>query len=169
MNGWIEITPSQTAINAAKNRAASISINKDLGLSKFGSEHRRLITGYLGEEIFIQHFKLDSVSDHFDYDILSKNGAKIEVKTISCKSAPLPHYLCVVNSHDLSGVHKQASDYYVFLRVLNDYSKAWILGYIRCKDFFSKGEFIEKGRDFGSFTFTKANATALPISMLELF
>jgi hypothetical protein len=57
----------------------------------------------------------------------------------------------------------------VFLRVLNSYDKAWLLGYIECDKFFELGNFIEKGTDMGKFKFVKANATVLPIYKLNQF
>ena len=98
-----------------------------------------------------------------------KKEKRLEVKTISCKFKPREDYWCTVNSHDLTGVHKQKADFYIFLRILNDKSIAWLLGYISCEEFFEKGEFIKKGRDFGDFKFVKANATILPISELTSF
>ena len=105
--------------------------------------------------------------DDYDFDLIYKKGKKLEVKTISCKFKPKKHYWCTVNSFDLNATHKQKADYYIFLRILNDYSKGWILGWIECATFFKKGRFINKNTDFGEFKFTKANATILPISLLN--
>ena len=57
----------------------------------------------------------------------------------------------------------------IFLRILNDFSKGWILGWISCKDFFQKGTFVKKGKDFEKFQFVKANATILEIKQLNSF
>ncbi len=107
--------------------------------------------------------------DEYDYDLLSNKGKRLEIKTVSCKFKPKKDYLCTVNSHKANGVHKQNADYYIFLRILNDYSLAWILGYYSCEDFFKDGLFIEKGKDFGKFKFIKANATVLEINKLNKF
>ena len=64
---------------------------------------------------------------------------------------------------------KPKQDIYIFLRILNDYSLAWILGWYSCKDFFKAGAFIPKGKDFGKFKFIKANATVLEIDKLNKF
>tara|TARA_Y100000592_G_C5384148_1_gene274911 strand:+ start:508 stop:879 length:372 start_codon:yes stop_codon:yes gene_type:complete len=108
-------------------------------------------------------------SNNFDFDLISKKGKRLEIKTITCKFKPKSNYLCTVNSYDLNGVHKQKADFYIFLRILNDFSKGWILGWISCSDFFKKGKFIKKGTDFGKFKFVKANATVLPINELNKF
>lgn len=53
-----------------------------------------------------------------------------------------------------------------FLRILNDRTKAWVLGCRTCAEFFEKCEFIAKRKDYGKFKFVKANATVTPISEL---
>ena len=159
----IQISPKMLA--QAQKKLAAINAKKNLGLSKFGSEYDRILVGYIGEQIIMEYLKIHTDSDEFDYDLLYR-GKKLEVKTISCKFKPLPHYWCTVNSHDLKGVHKQTADYYLFLRILNDKSKGWILGGMACTDFFKKGKFVPKGTDFGKFKFYKANATILPINEL---
>lgn len=137
--------------------------------SKFGFERKRIFEGYLGERIIMKFLGISKDIDCFEYDLLSNKGKKLEVKTISCKFKPIDSYLCTVNSHKVDGVHKQKADYYIFLRILNDYSSSWILGWIPCDEFFKKGSFIPKGKDFGKFKFVKANATVLGISKLNKF
>ncbi|CAN0498136.1 unnamed protein product [Laminaria digitata] len=114
----------------------------------------------------MEYLNITEDADTFNYDLRYK-GKKIEVKTISCKFKPKRHYLATVNSHNLDGVHQQKADYYVFLRILNDKTKAWVLGCYPCSEFFENGEFVSKGKDFGTFKFVKANATVLPISELR--
>ena len=167
---YITIPPS--SIDYAKRKLKSISINKDVGvkyLSKFGSEKKRILTGYVGEKIIMDYLGIKKDSDDYDFDLISKKGKRLEIKTISCKFKPKKDYFCTVNSHDLNGVHKQDADYYIFLRILNNYSSGWILGWITCDEFFKKGQFVNKGTDFGPFRFIKANATILPISSLNQF
>lgn len=160
-----EILISPLMLEKAKHKLTTINTRENLGLSKFGSEYDRILIGYIGEQIIMNYLNIETDSDTFDFDLLY-NGKKLEVKTISCKFKPLPHYWCTVNSHDLNGVHKQTADYYIFLRILNDKSKGWILGGMTCKNFFEKGKFVPKGTDFGKFKFYKANATILPINQL---
>ncbi|MEM6967137.1 MAG: hypothetical protein AAF573_20410, partial [Bacteroidota bacterium] len=129
-------------------------------------EKKRTIVGYIGEQMVMDFLNIETDDNDFNYD-LSFLGKRLEVKTISCKFKPYPHYLCTVNSHNLQGVHKQTADYYVFLRILNDQTKGWILGYMPCEEFFQKGKFIEKGAQVvKGVQFVKANATVLPINQL---
>lgn len=165
----IEIIISNSIISDAKRKITNVEINNELGKSKFGYNRKRIFEGYIGEKIVMDFLKINEDSDDYDYDLISKKGKKLEIKTISCKFKPKPHYWCAVNSHDLNGVHKQKADYYIFLRILNDYSKGWILGWISCTGFFKYGKFIRKGTDFGKFEFIRANATILPIGDLNQF
>lgn len=165
----IEVAISKEVVAYAKKRLAQVAVEGNLGLSKFGSEKARILVGFIGEKIVMDYLALDQDVDTYDFDLVSKNGKRLEVKTITCKFKPKEDYWCTVNSHDLSGVHKQKADYYIFLRILNDFSIGWILGWIPCKEFFDKGEFVAKGKDFKKFKFEKANATILPINQLNKF
>ena len=165
----IEVSISKQVLNYAKNKLNHVITNKNLGLSKFGSEKSRILVGYIGEKIIMDFLGLDEDIDDYNFDLISKKGKRLEVKTITCKFKPKSHYWCTVNSHDLNGVHKQEADFYIFLRILNNYQKGWILGWISCDEFFRKGEFIAKGKDFGKFEFIKANATILSINELNKF
>lgn len=165
----IEISITSDIIQFASQKLEKVNTRKNLGLSKFGSERNRILAGYIGERIIMKYLGLKTDDDDYQYDLISNKGKKLEVKTITCKFKPKPNYWCTVNSHDLSGVHKQDADFYIFIRILNDYSKGWILGWIACESFFKKGEFISKGKDFGKFKFIKANATILAINKLNPF
>ena len=145
------------------------NVTKNNNPSKFGFSNKRIIEGYIGERIIMKFLNIEKDIDGFEYDLMSNKGKKLEIKTISCKFKPLDNYLCTVNSYKTNGFHKQKADYYIFLRILNDYSKAWILGRYDCFDFFKKGEFIAKGKDFGKFKFPRSNATVLPINKLNKF
>ena len=164
----IELIISKETISYAEEKIKSVK-KHSFGLSKFGSERDRILVGYIGEKIVMDYLNIKKDIDDYDFDLLSNKGKRLEVKTITCKFKPKPHYWCTVNSHDLDGFHKQNADYYIFLRILNDFSKGWILGWISCHDFFKKGKSIKKGKDFGKFKFVKANATILEINKLNSF
>lgn len=69
---------------------------------------------------------------NYDYDILTSNNKKIEVKTKRCASIPKPHYECsVANFND-----NQGCDFYFFTRVSNEF--VYLLGYISKSDFVLK-------------------------------
>jgi hypothetical protein len=165
----IEYIIKDFIIDYAYRKLDKIKTIQSSNLSKFGSEKKRILEGYIGERIIMDYLNIKNNIDEYDYDLLSNKGKRLEIKTVSCKFKPKKDYLCTVNSHKANGVHKQNADYYIFLRILNDYSLAWILGYYSCEDFFKDGLFIEKGKDFGKFKFIKANATVLEINKLNKF
>ena len=162
-----EIVITQEMLNAVNVRINRFKFNDDIGLSRFGSEKDRTFFGYLGEMMVMSYLDLSHDYDDYEFDLIYK-GKKLEVKSISCKFKPPLHFLCTVNSFDLSGVHKQSADFYVFTRILNDKTKGWILGYMGCEEYFQKGKFVPKGTEVvkGVVNFVKANATVLEISKL---
>ncbi len=154
-------------IDTVNRKIEKFHFNKEKGLSRFGSEKERTYYGYLGEQMVMHYLGIKIDDDDYDYDLTYK-GFKLEVKSISCKFKPPQHFLCTVNSYDLSGIHKQSANYYVFIRILNDKSKGWILGYIGCEEFFKIGRFVPKGTELvKGVRFVKANATVLEISRLN--
>jgi hypothetical protein len=165
----IEYIINKDIVSYAYNKLNKTNIIKNLNPSKFGYDEKRIFEGYIGEKIIMDFLNIQNNDDTYEYDLLSNKGKKLEIKTISCKFKPKLNYLCTVNSHKIDGIHKQKADYYIFLRILNDYSLAWILGWYSCKDFFKAGTFIPKGKDFGKFKFIKANATVLEIDKLNKF
>jgi hypothetical protein len=163
---YVEVVSTNEILAAADSKLAKFNFDASRGLSKFGSERNRTLIGYLGERMVMDVLALREERDDFDFD-LSFREKRLEVKSISCKFRPPSHFLCTVNSHDLSGVHKQEADYYVFVRILNDKSRGWILGYLPCHEFFKKGTFVPKGSSVAKgIEFVKANATVLEISAL---
>ena len=161
----IEIIISDTLRNKANKRLDNFNFgNRNLNL--FGSERDRTLIGYIGELMVMGFLGIEQGNDDYNYDIIYQKK-RLEVKSISCKFKPHLDYLCTVNSYDLNGVHKQNADYYVFTRIINDMTKGWILGFINCDDFFTKGKFIKKGSTVvPGVKFWKANATVLPINQL---
>lgn len=162
----IEIPIGTETLAYAEQKLEKLDLKEGLSLSKFGSEYDRILIGYIGERVLMTYLDIEEDINSFHFDMRYK-GKKIEVKTISGHYKPRRNYLATVNSHTLDSVHQQKADYYVFLRILNDKTKAWILGCLPCIEFFEKGEFVAKGKDFEKFKFIKANATVLPISELR--
>lgn len=164
----IEFNVTDEILSNAKHRLSLVT-KTDHRPSKFGCQRDGIYEGYIGEEIIKKFLNITTNADDYDYDLLSNKGKKLEIKTVSCSFKPRNDYLCTVNSHSLDYMHKQKADYYIFIRLLKDYTKAWILGWIPCKEFFDKGEYIEKGKDFGKFKFVRTNAYVLEINKLNKF
>ena len=165
---YIEIKITQSMISMARERLGRVPNNPNIvrDLSKFNSEPERTIEGYIGEEMVMPYFGVSSCVDDLNYDFIY-NGKRCEVKTITCGFQPPPYYLATVNSYDLTGVHKQQADYYIFTRTLYNHSLGWIVGYMPCGDFFQHGIFVQKGTTYAGMTFEKANATVMEIKQIK--
>ncbi len=126
------------------------------------------LVGYIGEALVL-HLKGGEIKDTYDYDVIDRNGVKIDVKTKERKVAPLPHYNCTVAAFNT----KQKCDRYAFVNVLKDMKTAWYLGSISKEEFFKKAVFRKKGEfdpdspPTRKFYFT-ADCYNVPASELEL-
>jgi hypothetical protein len=125
------------------------------------------LVGYIGEALVL-HLKGGEIKDTYDYDVIDRNGLKIDVKTKERKVAPLPHYNCTVAAFNT----KQKCDRYAFVNVLKDMKTAWYLGSISKKEFYKKAVFRKKGEydptapSHRPFRFT-ADCYNIPASELE--
>ena len=163
----IEILITESMLHSAKLKAENVKNQKTDIPSKFGYNHDMILTGYLGEQLILKYLKTAIDVDDYQYDLLY-NGLKIEVKTIACKFKPKEDYLCTVNSRNDNVMTKQDADYYIFTRIQNDMSRGWILGYMKCKEFFEKGTFISKGNKVADgVEFRRSSGTCLEISKLH--
>jgi len=131
----IEITDiPDWCVLLAKKRAEKLGILRNSITNGEGN-----IVGYLGQIIITRYLKAEDV-DMFDYDVMKK-GIRYEVKTKRCNSKPLMDYDCSVYKSNAT----QQCDYYVFVRVLSDFSKAWILGKKSPEQYFKQARFCKKG------------------------
>lgn len=100
--------------------------------------------GILGEVVVADYFRQKGFSvEHnptYDYDLII-NGFKIDVKTKHTTVPPQPHYLCSISNHNTH----QKCQFYFFCRILKDYSRLYLLGYISPGEFYSKATFHHKG------------------------
>ena len=81
------------------------------------------LAGFVGEEV-AQSVLGGELANTRDYDLILEDEKKIDVKTKRCTSPPKGHYECSVADFNTS----QKCDEYVFVRVMKDFSKGWILG-----------------------------------------
>ena len=98
------------------------------------------LAGFIGEVVVCDKMKAKH-ENTFDYDIIDRLGNRIDVKTKRCNSEPKPEYDCSIAAIGT----KQECDAYVFVRVLNIYTKAWILGKLSKKDYFEKARYCKRG------------------------
>ena len=151
----IKITPD--IIARAKKKAATVG---NLQGSITGSLSH--VVGAVGEIIVADAIGANE-SNTYDYDLV-RDGERIDVKTKRCNTRPFPHYDCSVAAHGAN----QNCDSYIFVRILTDTSRAWILGSIPKQDFYTKATKYKRGDidPANGFTF-KADCYNLPISELS--
>lgn len=124
------------------------------------------LSGFIGEYIANQIIK-GTIVNTLDYDIITEDGVKYDVKTKRCTSEPMPYYECSVAATNVI----QDCDKYAFVRVEyidNKYTRAWYLGSIDKKEYFSKARKLRKGqRDGDNWFVVKADCYNLKIEDLE--
>lgn len=82
------------------------------------------------------------VSDQsYDYDWISPKGSLVEIKSKQRNIEPQPWHHCSVKAYNTN----QKCDYYLFTSVFGDFTRGWILGYIKKKDFFEHAQFFKGG------------------------
>jgi len=121
------------------------------------------LTGFLGEEIAL--LVLGGVGKNtYDYDLITPNGTKVDVKTKKTTVEPKPFYDCSVAAFNI----KQKCNSYCFVRVKDDYSCGWVLGVYPKEDYFKDAVFLRKGDLDPSNKYTvKADCYNLKISSLK--
>jgi len=155
----VEVNINTSQLELAKNKA------KDLGILKHSfTNGEGNVVGFLGEILVADYLKAE-IENTYDYDLI-KCGVKLDVKSKRCTSIPRPHYECSVAAYNT----RQKCDFYVFVRVLNDYKKAWILGIINKESFFKKSILRKKGfTDISNNMTFKEDTYNLPIKNLNDF
>ena len=153
-----EISVTQEILEDAKKKASDMGRIKNSITKGDGN-----IAGFLGEFLCASLLPYGSkISNTYDYDIVS--GDKfIDVKTKRTKVAPREYYDCSVAAFNT----KQKCSHYVFTRVLNDFSKGWLLGWMPKDEYFNSSRFLKKGdRDGDNGFIVKSDCYNLPINKL---
>ena len=121
------------------------------------------LAGFLGEVVVADYIGAKHANT-YDYDLVSKNGQTIDVKTKRTNYPPKDYYDCSVAAFNT----KQKCDYYAFVRVKNDLSRVWVLGFYPKLDYFKDAKFYRKGEfdPDNKFTF-KADCYNMPINRLR--
>ena len=99
------------------------------------------LAGFLGEILVRETLGYKSEST-YDYDLVDSKGLKIDVKTKRTTVTPKPDYDCSVAAFNT----KQKCDKYIFVRVLSDLSKGWILGEMNKEQYFECARYMPKGK-----------------------
>lgn len=99
------------------------------------------VAGYLGEMV-AQKVIGGEIADTRDYDIVTEDGQKWDVKTKRTAVPPEDHFETSVTNYNTT----QKCDRYIFVRVLKDYSKGWVIGELPKEEYYKKATFIEQGQ-----------------------
>jgi|TARA_R110000787_G_scaffold276877_1_gene385908 hypothetical protein len=121
------------------------------------------VSGFIGELLTCSLIPDSKISNTYDYDIVSEDK-HIDVKTKRTKVKPRNYYDCSIAS---LSTHQKCT-HYIFTRVLYDYSKAWVLGWMGRDEYFNKARFLKKGDKDGDNGFiVKADCYNLAIKDLN--
>ena len=157
----IEIIPTAAQIEEAQHAHVAMGeINRSI---RHGEGN---VYGFLGELLVAERFNCRAASTPH-YDMVSSLGNTIDVKTKVTTVRPQSHFECSVVAYQ-----DQKCDLFVFVRVLDNLSRAWVLGYISPAEYYRKAVYRRKGDldpnslKSRSFYFT-ADCWNLPIGELE--
>lgn len=122
---------------------------KEMGvLNKSIEKGEGNVAGFLGEIIIANLFGVELLNDKrkqtdyatYNYDLII-NEQRVDVKTKRRSVKPKSYYDCSICAE----TQIQDCDYYYFVSVLDDYSKAWVLGFYPSKKYLEDARFFRKG------------------------
>lgn len=122
----------------------------NLGTHRIDTEKQRM-TGYLAEACVLSRFSTLSYSNNDDVDFVFKS-ITFDSKAQGCNSKPLPNYSATLYEEQ----KKRPVNYYIFSRVKNDFSVAWICGIISKESFFNKAELKIAGTKNNNFIYDQS-------------
>lgn len=108
------------------------------------TQGRGNVYGFAGELAAARYLEGATVHNTRDYDLILPIGVKgmlVDVKTKKVTTAPKEHYLCSVADFNTT----QKCDAYLFARVKDDFSYAWLLGWLPTPTFYSRAKFYRAG------------------------
>lgn len=154
----IEVLITPEMIKEAKKKAKELGVLKNSITKGDGN-----VAGILGELVVVEATG-STLSNTKDYDVLRPDGKTSDVKSKRCSGKPESHYECSVADFNTS----QKCDYYIFVRVMKDFSKAWIVGELPKNEYFEKAVFVQQGQfDPANNWRCKADCYNVPISNLN--
>ena len=87
------------------------------------------IRGFLAEVAYADKFGLE-IAHTYNYDLLTKSGKRVDVKSKGGWQVPHPHHWVAVEKR-----FEQDCDFYVFVRVRKDLEVVWLLGWMPTLEF----------------------------------
>ena len=154
----IEVEVTVDMIEQARHKAADLGKLKNSIRNGAGN-----LIGFIGEQMALEVLK-GKWANTYDYDVVTEDGYKVDVKTKRTSVKPLPHYDCSIAKYNT----KQDCDYYAFVRVRNDLMVGWFLGVVKKEDYFDRARFLKKDTIDEANNFrVKADCYNLAISELQ--
>tara|TARA_Y100000034_G_scaffold125612_1_gene175577 strand:+ start:1052 stop:1549 length:498 start_codon:yes stop_codon:yes gene_type:complete len=132
----IEVLITPNMVEKAKKKATELGTLKNSITKGKGN-----LAGFIGEFV-AEQVTGGKIKNTKDYDLVLKDDATVDVKTKRCTSEPRPHYECSIAAYNPA----QKCDKYIFVRVMKDLTKAWVLGELDKEVYFEKAHFLEKGQ-----------------------
>lgn len=130
---------------SVNNKAAAIAkkeaLKKDLNNSIRGKEN-----GYVARlgEMAVAKATGGTIKNTYDYDVILKDGTKIDVKTKERTVDPKPYY--EVSVADFNTTQKCDRYYFVSINTKSEPNIISILGWLSKDDFYKKAKFWRKGQ-----------------------
>jgi hypothetical protein len=115
------------------------------------NKDRQRMTGYLAEASIRSYFPKLNYSDNDNVDFII-DSITIDSKAQGCNTKPLDNYVGTLYEEQKA----RDVDYYVFSRIKNDFSIAWICGAISKKDFFDLSTLVKAGTTNNNFTYDQS-------------
>ena len=115
------------------------------------NKERQRMTGYLAEACIHNKFPQIKYSDDYFVDFVL-DSSTIDSKAQGCNSRPLGYYSATLYEEQKN----RDTDYYIFSRVKNDFSMAWICGIASKKKFFQIATLKEAGTKTNNFTYDQS-------------
>lgn len=115
------------------------------------NKHRQRMTGYLAEACIRDQFPEIVYSDDYLVDFVLGQST-IDSKAQGCNTKPLNYYSATLYEEQKN----RNTDYYIFSRVKNDFTKAWICGIISKNKFFQTATLKQAGHKTNNFTYDQS-------------
>jgi hypothetical protein len=163
-NGFVEIPISEAMIEEAKIKAKDIGI-----LTNSIRKGEGNVVGCIGQLSVLSAITEVITVETYDYDLLTTEGKRIEVKTKDRTVIPRPHYECSIAASNPN----QTTDLYIFVsthRNGDTFKNAYILGYMCPSEYYNVAKFMKKGDlDPSNNFYVKADCYNVAIKDLNKF
>jgi hypothetical protein len=131
----IEVNITQEEVEIARAKATKMGELRNSITKGKGN-----VIGFLGEMLFARHFGGTIVDNNPHYDVIL-DDKKVEIKTKATNYKPKDYFYASVANTNTT----QKCDYYYFVRIMEDFSKAWLLGGYEPNKFYNDAIFYKKG------------------------